>query len=85
MTVNCFALFHCSRKKLFIIYGKWTECLWGIDPVSYESYKKHERRSEHPRKAKMVSACSSLPWSGWGLRWVSPPEVWVQVWGQRWD
>ncbi|XP_038185940.1 oxysterol-binding protein-related protein 2 isoform X2 [Arvicola amphibius] len=42
-----------NRKKLFIIYGKWTECLWGIDPVSYESFKKHERRSEHPRKAKM--------------------------------
>ncbi|XP_041497730.1 oxysterol-binding protein-related protein 2 isoform X1 [Microtus oregoni] len=42
-----------NRKKLFIIYGKWTECLWGIDPVSYESFKKRERRSEHPRKAKM--------------------------------
>ncbi|CAO2577356.1 Oxysterol-binding protein-related protein 2 [Lemmus lemmus] len=42
-----------NRKKLFIIYGKWTECLWGIDPVSYESFKKHERRSEYPRKAKM--------------------------------
>ncbi|XP_052581390.1 oxysterol-binding protein-related protein 2 isoform X4 [Peromyscus californicus insignis] len=42
-----------NRKKLFIIYGKWTECLWGIDPVSYESFKKHERRSDHPRKAKM--------------------------------
>ncbi|CAO2577357.1 Oxysterol-binding protein-related protein 2 [Lemmus lemmus] len=41
-----------NRKKLFIIYGKWTECLWGIDPVSYESFKKHERRSDDgPEKA----------------------------------
>ncbi|XP_020837187.1 oxysterol-binding protein-related protein 2 isoform X4 [Phascolarctos cinereus] len=41
-----------SKKKLFMIYGKWTECLWGIDPVSYESYKKHERKGDHQKKAK---------------------------------
>ncbi|XP_074066512.1 oxysterol-binding protein-related protein 2 isoform X2 [Macrotis lagotis] len=41
-----------SKKKLFMIYGKWTECLWGIDPVSYESYKKHERKGDHQKKPK---------------------------------
>ncbi|XP_036605320.1 oxysterol-binding protein-related protein 2 isoform X2 [Trichosurus vulpecula] len=41
-----------SKKKLFMIYGKWTECLWGIDPVSYESYKKHERKGDLQKKAK---------------------------------
>jgi hypothetical protein len=47
-----------SKKKLFMIYGKWTECLWGIDPGSYESFKKHERRGDHPRKPRLVSAYS---------------------------
>ncbi|XP_025255011.1 oxysterol-binding protein-related protein 2 isoform X4 [Theropithecus gelada] len=42
-----------NKKKLFVIYGKWTECLWGIDPVSYESFKKQERRGDHLRKAKL--------------------------------
>ncbi|VTJ92235.1 Hypothetical predicted protein, partial [Marmota monax] len=42
-----------SKKKLFMIYGKWTECLWGIDPSSYESFKKQERRGDHQRKARL--------------------------------
>ncbi|XP_036179474.1 oxysterol-binding protein-related protein 2 isoform X3 [Myotis myotis] len=41
-----------NKKKLFIIYGKWTECLWGIDPAAYESFRKQERRGEPPRKAQ---------------------------------
>uniref|UniRef100_A0A8I3X7N3 Oxysterol-binding protein n=1 Tax=Callithrix jacchus TaxID=9483 RepID=A0A8I3X7N3_CALJA len=41
-----------NKKKLFMIYGKWTECLWGIDHASYESFKKQERRGDHLRKAK---------------------------------
>uniref|UniRef100_A0A8C8YS41 Oxysterol-binding protein n=1 Tax=Prolemur simus TaxID=1328070 RepID=A0A8C8YS41_PROSS len=43
-----------NKQKLFMIYGKWTECLWGTDPVSYEAFKKQERRGGHPRKAKLV-------------------------------
>lgn len=50
-----------------MIYGKWTECLWGIDPVSYESFKKQERRGDHLRKAKLVRAGASPgraePWA----------------------
>uniref|UniRef100_A0A5F8G316 Oxysterol-binding protein n=1 Tax=Monodelphis domestica TaxID=13616 RepID=A0A5F8G316_MONDO len=42
-----------SKKKLFMIYGKWTECLWGIDAVSYEFYKKHERKGDYQRKSKL--------------------------------
>uniref|UniRef100_A0A8C2PAR3 Oxysterol binding protein like 2 n=1 Tax=Capra hircus TaxID=9925 RepID=A0A8C2PAR3_CAPHI len=41
-----------SKKKLFMIYGKWTECLWGIDPVAYESFRKQERRGDSLRKTK---------------------------------
>ncbi|KAM8773774.1 oxysterol-binding protein-related protein 2 [Rhynchonycteris naso] len=40
-----------SKKKLFIIYGKWTECLWGIEPGAFESFRKRERRGEPPRDA----------------------------------
>ncbi|XP_043946349.1 oxysterol-binding protein-related protein 2 [Protopterus annectens] len=29
-----------NKKKLCVIYGKWTECLWCIDPNTYETYKK---------------------------------------------
>ncbi|KAB1262779.1 Oxysterol-binding protein-related protein 2 [Camelus dromedarius] len=39
-----------SRKKLFMIYGKWTECLWGVDPGAYESFRKQERRGDSLRK-----------------------------------
>ncbi|XP_007952875.1 oxysterol-binding protein-related protein 2 [Orycteropus afer afer] len=41
-----------NKKKLFMIYGKWTECLWGIDPATYEAFKKQERRGDHLRKTK---------------------------------
>uniref|UniRef100_A0A8C0PH64 Oxysterol-binding protein n=1 Tax=Canis lupus familiaris TaxID=9615 RepID=A0A8C0PH64_CANLF len=41
-----------NKKKLFMIYGKWTECLWGIDPAAYESYKKRERRGDPLSKAQ---------------------------------
>lgn len=41
-----------NKKKLFVIYGKWTECLWGIDPAAYESFRKQERRGEPRRKAR---------------------------------
>lgn len=43
------------------MYGKWTECLWGIDPASYESFKKQEKRGDHARKARTVSASCSDP------------------------
>lgn len=48
--------FDDSKKKLFMIYGKWTECLWGIEPAAYESFRKQERRGEHLKKAKPVGA-----------------------------
>uniref|UniRef100_A0A8C9C5X4 Oxysterol-binding protein n=1 Tax=Phocoena sinus TaxID=42100 RepID=A0A8C9C5X4_PHOSS len=42
-----------NKKKLFMIYGKWTECLWGLDPAAYESFKKQERRTDSLRKTKL--------------------------------
>ncbi|XP_023597181.1 oxysterol-binding protein-related protein 2 [Trichechus manatus latirostris] len=63
--------FDYSKKKLFMIYGKWTECLWGVDPASYESFKKQERRGEHLKKTKPVRC----PLRGDGLGQSRAPEV----------
>ncbi|KAJ7332119.1 hypothetical protein JRQ81_014299 [Phrynocephalus forsythii] len=41
-----------NKKKLAVIYGKWTECLWCIDPSTYENYKKNERRGGDQKKPK---------------------------------
>ncbi|XP_033009581.1 oxysterol-binding protein-related protein 2 [Lacerta agilis] len=41
-----------NKKKLAVIYGKWTECLWCVDPSIYENYKKNERRGGDQRKPK---------------------------------
>lgn len=49
----------CSRRKLSIIYGKWTEGLWGIDPAAYESFRKQERRGELPGPARPVRRSSA--------------------------
>lgn len=49
----------CSRRKLSIIYGKWTEGLWGIDPAAYESFRKQERRGELPGPAQPVRRSSA--------------------------
>ena len=48
-----------------MIYGKWTECLWGIDPAAYESFKKRERRGDHLSKPQPVRCC---PRGGGGAR-----------------
>ncbi|XP_055964045.1 oxysterol-binding protein-related protein 2 [Sorex fumeus] len=42
-----------NRKKLFVVYGKWTECLWGIEPAAYERFQKEERRGGAPREPSL--------------------------------
>ncbi|KAM8947346.1 oxysterol-binding protein-related protein 2 isoform 2-T2 [Pelodytes ibericus] len=41
-----------NKKKLCMIYGKWTECLWSVDPATYEAYKKSEKRGTEQKKTK---------------------------------
>uniref|UniRef100_A0A8C5R7N3 Oxysterol-binding protein n=1 Tax=Leptobrachium leishanense TaxID=445787 RepID=A0A8C5R7N3_9ANUR len=43
-----------NKKKLCVIYGKWTECLWSIDPATYEAHKKAEKKGGEQRKPKQV-------------------------------
>ncbi|XP_035378482.1 oxysterol-binding protein-related protein 2b isoform X1 [Electrophorus electricus] len=32
------------KKKRCVIYGKWTECMWSVDPQVYESHRKNDRK-----------------------------------------
>uniref|UniRef100_A0A4W4EGS0 Oxysterol-binding protein n=1 Tax=Electrophorus electricus TaxID=8005 RepID=A0A4W4EGS0_ELEEL len=51
-----------SKKKLCAIYGKWTECLYTVDPTSFDLHKKLKEES---------SMKSDL----WSSRQMPPPEV----------
>lgn len=42
-----------SKKKHCVIYGKWTECMWSVDPQAYEAHKKSEKKGD--KKQKNVS------------------------------
>ncbi|XP_051736168.1 oxysterol-binding protein-related protein 2b [Ctenopharyngodon idella] len=33
-----------SKKKRCVIYGKWTECMWSVDPQVYEAHRKLEKK-----------------------------------------
>ncbi|XP_032426665.1 oxysterol-binding protein-related protein 2-like isoform X1 [Xiphophorus hellerii] len=39
-----------NKKKLCVIYGKWTECMWSIDPQEYEIYKKSDKKGDKSKK-----------------------------------
>ncbi|XP_026222701.1 oxysterol-binding protein-related protein 2-like [Anabas testudineus] len=39
-----------SKKKLCVIYGKWTECMWSVDPQAYETHKKSEKKDNKKQK-----------------------------------
>ncbi|XP_042265622.1 oxysterol-binding protein-related protein 2-like [Thunnus albacares] len=38
-----------SKKKLSVIYGKWTECMWSVDPQAYEAHKKSEKKGDNKK------------------------------------
>ncbi|XP_006639683.1 oxysterol-binding protein-related protein 2b [Lepisosteus oculatus] len=41
-----------NKKKLCVIYGKWTECMWSIDPHLYEANKKTDKKASDTKKQK---------------------------------
>lgn len=46
---------HFSKKKLCVIYGKWTECMWAVDPQVYEAHRKADKKgSSENKKNKQV-------------------------------
>ncbi|POI23482.1 hypothetical protein CIB84_012770, partial [Bambusicola thoracicus] len=45
-----------SKKKLCALYGKWTECLYSVDPATFEAYKKNDKKNaEEKKSSKQVS------------------------------
>ncbi|KAL6104605.1 osbpl1a [Pungitius sinensis] len=43
-----------SKKKLCAIYGKWTESLYAVDPVTFDSHKKTDKKSSDEKKRGSV-------------------------------
>ncbi|XP_017277989.1 oxysterol-binding protein-related protein 1 isoform X1 [Kryptolebias marmoratus] len=45
-----------SKKKLCAIYGKWTDCLYAVDPVTFESHKKMDKKNSEDKKNNKESS-----------------------------
>uniref|UniRef100_A0A8C2TBW0 Oxysterol-binding protein-related protein 1 n=1 Tax=Coturnix japonica TaxID=93934 RepID=A0A8C2TBW0_COTJA len=43
-------------KELHKVEGKWTECLYSVDPATFEAYKKNDKKNTEERKRKAVSS-----------------------------
>uniref|UniRef100_A0A8C9SQD8 Oxysterol-binding protein n=1 Tax=Scleropages formosus TaxID=113540 RepID=A0A8C9SQD8_SCLFO len=41
-----------SKRKLCALYGKWTECLYTIDPAPYDAHKKMDKKNTEDKKSK---------------------------------
>lgn len=50
MVTHIFPLFGCSKKKLCAIYGKWTECLYVVDPATFDANKKMDKKNSEEKK-----------------------------------
>ncbi|XP_042371608.1 oxysterol-binding protein-related protein 1-like [Plectropomus leopardus] len=46
-----------SKKKLCALYGKWTECLYVVDPAAFEAHKKNDKKAAGERKGSKAG-CS---------------------------
>ncbi|XP_041647453.1 oxysterol-binding protein-related protein 1 isoform X2 [Cheilinus undulatus] len=46
-----------SKKKLCALYGKWTECLYVIDPAAFEAHKKNDKKGAEEKKSSKAG-CS---------------------------
>ncbi|KAI2667166.1 Oxysterol-binding protein-related protein 1 [Labeo rohita] len=45
-----------SKKKICALYGKWTECLYSVDPGTFDAHRKSDtKRSEKDRKGSTQS------------------------------
>ncbi|CAN9500661.1 unnamed protein product [Ophioblennius macclurei] len=40
-----------SKKKLCALYGKWTECLYVVDPAGFEAHKKNDKKGAEEKKS----------------------------------
>ncbi len=58
---DSFVWVYFSKKKHRVIYGKWTECVYSIEPKVYEANKKAEKKSGgDSKKHKQVKSVKSF-------------------------
>ncbi|XP_040210015.1 oxysterol-binding protein-related protein 1 isoform X2 [Rana temporaria] len=50
-----------SKKKLCSLYGKWTECLYCIDPATFDSFKKNDKKNVEEKKNLTKAASTEEP------------------------
>ncbi|XP_059200211.1 oxysterol-binding protein-related protein 1-like isoform X2 [Centropristis striata] len=50
-----------SKKRLCAIYGKWTECLYTVDPASFEAHKKSDKKNSDEKKGNKQSSVDEEP------------------------
>ncbi|XP_074545061.1 oxysterol-binding protein-related protein 1-like isoform X2 [Halichoeres trimaculatus] len=50
-----------SKKKLCAIYGKWTECLYAVDPATFESHRKTDKKNPDDKKGSKQSSVDEEP------------------------
>ncbi|KAK3562418.1 hypothetical protein QTP86_033559 [Hemibagrus guttatus] len=53
-----------SKKKVCILYGKWTECMYAVDPAMFEAHKKNDKVTEGKKSSKEGSSDESGPQPG---------------------
>lgn len=41
----------CSKKKVCNLYGKWTECMYIVDPATFETRKKNDKKTSEDKKS----------------------------------
>ncbi|XP_054651596.1 oxysterol-binding protein-related protein 2-like [Dunckerocampus dactyliophorus] len=46
-----------SKKKRSVIYGKWTECMYSVDPKVYEAHKSDKKAGADSKKLRQEHSC----------------------------
>ncbi|KAK1879634.1 Oxysterol-binding protein-related protein 1 [Dissostichus eleginoides] len=50
-----------SKKKLCAIYGKWTDCLYTVDPAAFDAHKKSDKKNLDEKKGNKQSSVDEEP------------------------
>ncbi|KAM3929397.1 oxysterol-binding protein-related protein 1 isoform 2-T2 [Leptodactylus fuscus] len=50
-----------SKKKLCSLYGKWTECLYSLDPTAFDTFKRNDKKNGDDKKNSKQSGSSDEP------------------------
>lgn len=41
----------CSKKKVYNLYGKWTESMYIVDPATFEAHRKNDKKASEDKKS----------------------------------